>query len=103
MALLPQKVGRLTLVRALENDGVTQAYVGILDDAAGTQVIVRKVLSAFARDHEIRAEIDRRLGDLVPIQHPGLLPVTHTFEHDGDLYLAHEWPDAVSMEDVVAH
>lgn len=102
MALLPQKVGRLTLVRALENDGVTQSHVGILDDAAGSQVIVRKVLPSLARDPEVRGEIEARIADLVPIRHPGLLPITHTFEQDEALFLAHEWPDAVSMTEVVA-
>ncbi|MCB9669308.1 MAG: hypothetical protein H6734_07545 [Alphaproteobacteria bacterium] len=92
----------MTLVRALENDGVCQSYVGILDDAAGTQVIARKLLPALGRDPVVLEAVRARIGDLLPLRHPGLLPLTHTFEHEGDLFLAHEWPDAVTLADVVA-
>lgn len=102
MALLPQKVGRLTLVRALENDGVCQSYVGILDDALGTQVIARKLLPALGRSQPVREAVQARLGDLLPLRHPGLVPLTHSFDHDGDLYVVHEWADTVSLADVVA-
>jgi serine/threonine protein kinase len=101
MALLPQKVGSLTLVRALENDGVCQRYVGILDDAAGTQVIVRKLLPPLRRDPEVYRAVRARIDDLLPIRHPALVPITHAFDHDGDLYIASEWADTVTMADVI--
>ncbi len=91
----------MTLVRALDNDGVCQSYVGILDDSIGTPRIVRQVLPSLYRDEALRTSIRARIGDLLPIRHPNLLPIVHTFDQDGALYLVHDWPDTISLADLV--
>jgi serine/threonine protein kinase len=106
MALLPRKVGSVTLMRALGSDGVTESFVGILDQPAGKQVIVRKVLPSFARDEARLSALRARVGDLLPVRHVALLPVLDAFEvpedgsGSGGLHIVQEWVDSVSLADV---
>jgi len=101
MALLPRKVGSVTLMRALGNDGATETFIGILDQPAGKQVIVRKVLPVIARDEARYTSLRSRVADLMPIRHAGLLSVLDAFEEDGALYIVQEWVDAVTLADVI--
>ncbi len=101
MAILPRKVGSVTLMRALGSDGATETYTGILDQPAGTQVIVRKVLPALARDPARLTSLRSRVGDLKPVRHPSLLGVLDAFEEDGELFIVSDWKDAVSLAEIV--
>lgn len=102
MALLPQQVGSVTLTRATSSDGVTESYIGILDEPAGQQVVVRKVQSGIARDDARMTSLRSRIADLLPLRHANLLATLDHFEHDGALYIVEEWVDAVTLADVVA-
>ncbi|MEZ4319007.1 MAG: protein kinase [Myxococcota bacterium] len=88
-------------MRALGNDGATETFTGILDQPAGKQVIVRKVLPGLARDPAQLATLRSRVGDLKPIRHAQLLSLLDAFEEDGSLYLVQEWVDGVSLAEVV--
>ena len=72
---LPQKLGTFTLVRELSGDGVTHSYHGILDEPAGKQVHIRRVLPHVTEDPENLIKIRLRIGDLLHVAHPYLQPV----------------------------
>ncbi|MCB9678439.1 MAG: protein kinase [Alphaproteobacteria bacterium] len=88
-------------MRTVGNDGATETFTGILDQPAGKQVIVRKVLPALARDPARLTSLRSRVGDLKPIRHAALLSLLDAFEDDGSLYIIQEWVDAVSLAEIV--
>ncbi len=101
MALLPQQVGPLTLVRALADDGVCQSWAGILDGPGKVQVSVRQLLPAFAREPAVLQRVRHRLEDLVTLDHASLLPIRDIIEHEGRLFIVQDWVDAVTLADIV--
>lgn len=102
MALLPKKVGSVTLMRTIETDGVHTAYAGILDDPPGKACIVQRIPSTLLRDPATARSVTSRIGDLLPIQHPSLLSALQHFTEGDQQYLVSEWADMVRLSDVVA-
>lgn len=106
MMLLPKKVGPLTLTRKLGSDGVTESYLGILDEPAGRQVAVRRLLPWLVRDRQKLATVEARIGDLLRIRDPRLVPVLDHIvsdEPDGPgHYVVEAFPDTVDLEQVLA-
>lgn len=106
MMLLPKKVGPFTLMRKLGTDGVTESYVGILDEPAGKQVVVRKLLPWVLKDPPRLAEVEARIQDLQAVRHPVLVPVLEYVTVDDEAegpgrYIVEEWVEAVDLEQVV--
>lgn len=102
MMLLPKKVGPFTLMRKLGTDGVTESYVAILDEPAGKQVVVRRVLPWISRDAQRLAEFEARVKDLLAVRHDSLVPLLDLVVVDDERYVVEEWLDAVDLEQVVA-
>src|SRR6185503_10144 len=90
-------------MRKLDADGMTESYVGILDQPAGQQVVARRVLPALARDPARLAQLRARIGDLRAARHASLVPVLDLVDADGDLYILEEWTDGTELRAVIDH
>lgn len=101
--LLPKKVGTFTLMRRLGSDGVTDSFVGILDEPAGKQVMVHQLAPALVRDVARMAELEKRVADLATVRHPALVPVLELARHGDDAYVLEEWTDAVDLDRVLQY
>lgn len=102
MMLLPKKVGPFTLMRRLGSDGVTESFVGILDEPAGKQVLVHRLLPWIVRDSARLAAVEARVNDLTGIRHPVLVPVIDYVDTGDDRFVVEEWVDAVDLDRVLA-
>lgn len=100
--LLPQKLGPITLMRKLGTDGVTEAFVGILDEPAGQQVVVRKLLPFVAKDAARLSAVEARVQDLTAVRHPTLVPVQRLLQIGEERMVIQDEVDAVSVGDVIA-
>ncbi|MBX2796142.1 MAG: protein kinase [Myxococcales bacterium] len=101
--LLPKKVGPFTLMRKLDADGAAEAYVGILDDPAGKQIVARRIPPPVARDPNRMASVRARIRDLMAVRHPSLVPVLDLVEVDGDAWLVEDWLEALELRDILAY
>ncbi|MEN0063238.1 MAG: protein kinase, partial [Myxococcota bacterium] len=99
--LLPKKVGSFTLMRRLDGGRNSEAYVAILEEPAGKQVVARRVAPAIARDPSQRAFIESRVRDLMTVRHPSLVPVLDAVATDTDLWVLEEWSESVSLRTVI--
>ena len=100
--LLPQKLGPITLMRKLGTDGVSEAFVGILDEPAGQHVVVRRLLPFVVQDAARLATVESRVQDLTAVRHPTLVPVLRTENVGNDHLIIEDHVDAVSLGDVIA-
>ena len=101
--LLPNKVGPLTLMRRLGGDAVTESFVGILDDPAGKQVVVRKVADHIQKDPAALAAFEARVRDLMAVRHPSLASLLDYVVDDDSRYVVEEWVDAIDLEAVLGY
>lgn len=101
MALLPKKIGSVTLMRPVRIDGVQTAYAGILDDPPGKPCVVRPIPETLLRDPARARSIASRIGDLMPIRSPLLLGVLDHLHTEEGQYLVSQWEDAIPLADVV--
>lgn len=108
--MLPRKIGPFTLMRRLGSDGATESFVAILDEPAGKQVVVRRLLPWLVRDPSRLAASEARVQDLTGIRHPALVSVTDyvaTPALDGgteaeERFVVEEYVDAVDLDQVMA-
>lgn len=100
--LLPKKVGSFTLMRRLDGGQNNEAYVAILDEPAGKQVLARRVAPGIAKDPTLRSVIEARVRDLMMVRHPTLVPVLDAIATDHDLWVLEEWTESVDLRAVVA-
>ena len=101
MMQLPTKIGPLTLMRQLKEDGLTEDYAGILDEPAGQQVYVRRLVPGIARDGMIADNVRKRVADLTGIENPALCHVRELVSHEGDLLFVEDWVDAVPLGHII--
>ncbi|MBA2320793.1 MAG: protein kinase, partial [Deltaproteobacteria bacterium] len=101
MQLLPHKVGPVTLMRRLGTDGITESFLGILDEPAGKTVLVRRLIPGILKHPGRVADLDARLGDLLGIRHPSLVPVLREVSAGGERLVLEDWTDALSLERII--
>src|SRR5690606_30018214 len=90
MFLLPAKIGPFTLMRRLGSNGVTEEYSGILDDPAGAQVLVHRLVPSLAASGLVTS-VEARVRDLMAIRHPTLVPVLAWEAVGADRFVVEEW------------
>ncbi len=100
--LLPQKLGSVTLMRKLGSDGVAESFVGILDEPAGQQVVVRRLQKHILDDPSRLSTVEARLEDLTAVRHPSLLSVLRHEALGPERLVFEEHLDAVSLAEVIA-
>ncbi|MBT3222700.1 MAG: protein kinase, partial [Proteobacteria bacterium] len=88
-------------MRRLASDGVTESFVGIMDQPAGKQVIVRRILPHIVRDVSRLASVEARVKDLRTIQHPILQRVGELVSVDGEKYVIEDWRDSIDFQRIL--
>ncbi|MCA9492627.1 MAG: hypothetical protein KC621_21990, partial [Myxococcales bacterium] len=102
--LLPRKVGPFTLMRKLDADGMTEAYVAILDAPAGKQVVARLLSPVVTRDAARMAQIRARVTDLRGAVHPALAGVLDLVEtDDGEVFVLEDQVEGAELRRVLEH
>lgn len=99
--ILPRNVGSFTLMRKLDADGVTDCFVGIVDDPPGKQVLARRPHGSVSADPARRADLATRVADLRAVQHPSLARVLDLVEADGEPFVFEEWVEGVSLGAII--
>ncbi|MBW2256133.1 MAG: serine/threonine protein kinase [Deltaproteobacteria bacterium] len=90
-------------MRKLGSDGVTESFAGILDEPAGKQVVVRKIMPYLLMDPAMRAATEARVQDLKAIRHPTLVPIVDLVADGDDRYIIEDWVDAVDLRAILVH
>ena len=101
MTPLPRKVGFITLMRRLSSDGVSESFLGILDEPAGKQVIARRVLPQVQTDDKRAKALGLRMQDLLAVRHPFLVPALDKIEAEGDTYLIEDEVEAITLRQII--
>ncbi len=101
MMLLPKKIGAYTLTRRLGSDGVVEAFVAILDEPAGKQVVVKRLLPWVTRDSARVLATEARIGDLTGNRHPLLASVLDYVKIDGEHLIIEDWHEGVTLDAVI--
>jgi serine/threonine protein kinase len=100
MAIEPKKgdvVGRWTLGQMLGEGGMGRVFVA--SDGAGEQAAVKIVKADLARDKVFRRRFDREAKIAQRVEHPHVVPVIETGEHEGLPYMAQVFVRGGSLED----
>jgi serine/threonine-protein kinase len=77
--------------------GMGQVYSAHGDD--GTRVALKLVKADYARDDIFRRRFNREARIAQTVEHPHVVPVLDTGEHDGIPYMAQKFVDGGSLED----
>jgi serine/threonine protein kinase len=99
--MLPKKVGSFTLMRRLDADGITESYVGILDDPPGRQVVARRLSASLAGDSVRLERVRRRVGELRAVEQACLAGVIDLVYADGEPYVLEEWTDGITLRSLI--
>jgi serine/threonine-protein kinase len=90
-------VGRWLLANMLGEGGMGRVYRAT--DASGSQAAVKIVKAELARDQIFRRRFDREAKVAQRVDHPHVVPVIESGEHEGLPYLAQVFIDGGSLED----
>src|SRR5437764_518004 len=94
------RVGHYAINGVLGEGGMGRVYDAIGPD--GTRVALKVVKDDYARDDTFRRRFLREARIAHTIDHPHVVPVTDTGEHDGIPYMAQRFIDGLSLEQKLA-
>jgi serine/threonine protein kinase len=101
MQSLPKKFGPITLMRKLGSDGVTESFVGILDEPAGKQVVAHMALPAVLQEAAKLAALEQRVQDLCGVRHPSLVAMLDPVTVDDQRCFLEEHNDGLDLQRVL--
>jgi serine/threonine protein kinase len=103
MFLLPAKIGPFTLMRRLRSTGVSETFVGMLDEPAGRQVRVHRLVPALAASAAMMPSIRARIQDLSSVSHPTIARVHELVDAGDDTFVITAWTESISLQDILEH
>ena len=96
-----RQIGEYTVDAVLGEGGMGRVYTATAPD--GTRVALKLVKDAHARDDTFRRRFYREARIAQTVQHPNVVPVVATGEHDGMPYMAQRFIEGMSLEEKLGH